>query len=170
MSELAEKVRSAIENVRSFQSLAQRRGGYYLAFSGGKDSVVTKAIMDMAGVPYEAFYRVSSVDPPELVSFVKQYHKDVHVEIPHDDNDRPITMWSLIPKKKTPPTRVARYCCEFLKESGGDGRFAVTGVRWAESRNRKRNQGLVTVTSKGKKILQDDSENFLSTPRGGWCS
>ena len=37
--------------------------GYWLAFSGGKDSVVIKALADMAGVKYEAHYSVTGIDP-----------------------------------------------------------------------------------------------------------
>lgn len=115
--------------------------GYYLAFSGGKDSCVIKALADMAGVKYDAHYRVTSVDPPELVQFIKEYHPDVIMDRPLDKDGKQITMWNLIPKKKMPPTRIVRYCCSELKESGGQGRFTVTGVRWAESAKRKNRGG-----------------------------
>lgn len=167
MSDLSEKVKASIERLRAFEP--KNGEGYYLAFSGGKDSVVCKALMDMAGVKYDATYRVTSVDPPELVRFIKEKHPDVRREIPHDRDGKPITMWNLIPKKLLPPTRVVRYCCAALKESGGDGRMIVTGVRWAESTNRAKNQGPVTVISRraGADLL--DNENFMSTVRGGWC-
>lgn len=60
-------------------------------------------------------------------------------------------MWQLIEKNKMPPTRLARYCCSELKEKGGKGRVKVTGVRWAESINRKQNSGLVRIIGKPKK-------------------
>lgn len=128
-----------------------------------------KALLDMAGCKYDATYRVTSVDPPELVRFIKDVHPDVKREIPRYDDGKPITMWNLIPKKKTPPTRIIRYCCEYLKESGGDGRKTVTGVRWAESPNRRQNQGVVTILKKNKQIINDLSNNpdFSSTIRGG---
>ncbi len=116
--------------------------GYYLAFSGGKDSCVIKALADMAEVKYDAHYRVTSVDPPELVQFIKEYHPDVIMDRPLDKDGNQITMWNLIPKKKMPPTRIVRYCCSELKESGGQGRFTVTGVRWAESAKRKNRGGV----------------------------
>ena len=164
-----DKVKTSIDAIRTFEPPE----GYYVAFSGGKDSVVVKALCDMAGVKYDAHYRVTSVDPPELVRFIKEKHPDVAMEIPHDDDGKPITMWNLIPRKKMPPTRFYRYCCKDLKESGGEGRFTITGVRWAESRNRKENQGLVTVynptkqerenplaeqTSKGGIVLNNDND------------
>jgi phosphoadenosine phosphosulfate reductase len=162
MSELGEKVKKSIERLKLFEP----EDGYYLAFSGGKDSVTCKALMDMAGVKYDATYRVTSVDPPELVRFIKEKHPDVAREVPRDKNGKPVTMWNLIPKKSYPPTRVARYCCASLKESGGDGRLVVTGVRWAESSNRKKNQGMVTVMGRkaANEILSDD---FRRTDRGG---
>lgn len=169
MSDLNEKVKASIERLKAFEP--KDGSGYYLAFSGGKDSVVTKALMDMAGVKYDATYRVTSVDPPELVRFIKEKHPDVNRVIPHYKSGpmagKPITMWNLIPYKLMPPTRVARYCCEKLKESGGDGRVTVTGVRWAESSNRKRNQGAVTIYGGGRQIDVGDTENFRQTKKGG---
>ena len=34
-------------------------------------------------------------------------------------------MWNLIVKKQIPPVRTARYCCEVLKERGGEGCFTA---------------------------------------------
>jgi phosphoadenosine phosphosulfate reductase len=165
LSELEEKVKASIERLKAFEP----EEGYYLAFSGGKDSVVCKALLDMAGCKYDATYRVTSVDPPELVRFIKEKHPDVKREVPRYKDGSVATMWNLIPKKLMPPTRIARYCCEVLKEDGGDGRKAVTGVRWAESPSRKQNQGQVTILKKNKQVLKelDGNTNFSSTIRGG---
>ena len=165
MSELGEKVRKSIERLKLYEP----EDGYYLAFSGGKDSVTCKALMDMAGVKYDATYRVTSVDPPELVRFIKEVHPDVRREVPRYSDGKPITMWNLIPRKLMPPTRLVRYCCDKLKESGGDGRIAVTGVRWAESVNRKRNQGVVTFPDKNaaKNIELVENKDFSLTILGG---
>ena len=73
---------------------------------------------------------MTTVDPPELVRFIREAFPDVKVEYPE------LTMWDLIVKKQMPPLRTARYCCEVLKEGGGEGAFTVTGVRWEESRKR----------------------------------
>lgn len=131
-----DKVELAIERLKAYEP----EEGYFLAFSGGKDSVVVKALCDMAGVKYDAHYHITTVDPPELVQFVKTFD-DVEMEAAVDRDGKRITMWNLIPKHKTPPTRLIRYCCEHLKESGGEGRVTVTGVRWAESPRRRKNQG-----------------------------
>ena len=170
MSELDNKVKKSIERLKAFEPPE----GYYLAFSGGKDSVVCKTLLDEAGVKYDATYRVTTVDPPELVRFIKKVHPDVIREVPRYGPDykntklagKPITMWNLIPEKLLPPTRMARYCCEKLKESGGDGRMTVTGVRWAESINRKYNQGEVVIQGKNN-IPEGQEDNFRKGPRHG---
>ena len=154
-----DKVKRAIETLQAYEP----EEGYYMAFSGGKDSVTLKALADMAGVKYEAVYRVTSVDPPELVRFIKNEHPDVSREVPRDRDGNPITMWNLIPKRLMPPTRAVRYCCSNLKETSGDGRMVLTGVRWAESSNRKQNQGLVTIFDKNV----GDNPNFRQTKKGG---
>lgn len=146
------KVDVAIDRIKMFEP----EEGYYVAFSGGKDSVVIKALCDMAGVRYDAHYNVTSVDPPELVWFIKDNHIDVSFDYPRDKDGKVITMWSLIPQKLMPPTRIARYCCQHLKEGGGDGRTVITGVRWAESARRKNNRaGAEVETGKGRRLLVD---------------
>lgn len=163
MTELQKKVNKSIERLKAFEPPE----GYYLAFSGGKDSVVCKALLDMSGCKYDATYRVTSVDPPELVRFIKDVHPDVKREVPRYADGKPITMWNLIPKKRYPPTRVARYCCQFLKEDGGDGRIVITGVRWAESKNRQKNQGIVTVMGQKHDESILNSKDFKKTQKGG---
>ena len=160
-----DKVQVAIERLQAFEPTE----GYYLAFSGGKDSVVIKKLADLAGVKYDAHYRVTSVDPPELVQFIKKEHPDVSKDRPLDKDGKQITMWNLIPRKKMPPTQVMRYCCKDLKEDGGNGRLTITGVRWAESSNRRNNQGGVTVYKRNKDVIETlkGSVNFTETPRGG---
>lgn len=146
---LHDKVAIAINRLKAFEP----RGGYYLAFSGGKDSQCIYHLAKMAGVQFDAHYRVTSVDPPELVRFIKEYYPDVSRDIPVDSNGKPITMWSLIAQHTLPPTRMVRYCCSYLKETGGKGRVTVTGVRWAESARRKKLHGVVNIKTKAKKLI-----------------
>lgn len=150
-----DKVQIAIDRLKAFEPA----DGYWLAFSGGKDSVVIKRLAQMAGVKFEAHYSVTSVDPPELVRFIKDVHPDVSFDIPRDKNGKAITMWNLIPKKLMPPTRMVRYCCDKLKESGGKGHVVVTGVRWAESANRNNNQFLVNIGEKKNRIVYNDEND-----------
>lgn len=160
-----DKVQTAIDRLKAFEP---KDRPYWLAFSGGKDSCVILELAKMSGVKFEAHYNVTSVDPPELVRFVKNVHPEVSFDIPHDKNGKPISMWSLIKANTMPPTQVYRYCCEKLKESSGKGTVTITGVRWDESVNRKKNQGAVTITGKGaEKIPEVQATNFTSTARGG---
>ena len=136
-----DKVAIAIERLREFEPPE----GYYLAFSGGKDSQTIYHLAQMAGVKYDAHYQITTVDPPELVHFIRQHYPDVQTHRP----DR--TMWQLIPIKRMPPTRLVRYCCQELKERGGAGRLVVTGVRWQESSKRKKRRMTETCYQDGTK-------------------
>lgn len=110
---------------------------------------------------------------PPLVNFVRDYYPDpdkdhperwpeerrkkivgcVHRDIPKDKDGKPVTMWSLIASHHLPPTRTVRYCCDHLKESSGQGRVTITGVRWVESPRRKETHGVADVDTKSKKII-----------------
>lgn len=164
-----DKVQTAIDMLRALEP----EEGYYVAFSGGKDSQCVAELCRMAGVKHELHYSLTTVDPPELVQFIKKQYPEAwenqHVEY-WPDTGEAITMWNLIPFKRVPPTRLARYCCNVLKEPGGIGRVTVTGVRWAESANRRNNQGHITITNAGKKDkkkLEDIGVKFTEAPKGG---
>ena len=148
------KLEVALERIKQIEP---RGGSWYLAFSGGKDSCVIKALCDMAGVKYDAHYRITSVDPPELVKFIKEKHPDVSLDFPRDKDGKVVTMWNLIPKKKMPPTRIMRYCCQALKEDGGKGRDTITGVRWAESSRRRRRWGGIQIQDNDKTNIDPDN-------------
>jgi phosphoadenosine phosphosulfate reductase len=122
------KVNLALERIKDFAP----KGGepYYVGFSGGKDSVVLLKLVKMAGVKFEAFYSPTTMDPPQLVEFIKEFHKDVKFEKART------SMRKLIPQKLMPPTRKVRYCCEVFKECHGVGRTVLLGIRAQESINR----------------------------------
>lgn len=119
--ELEKKEARAMALFRLFEDTAIRYhpDGYYLAFSGGKDSVVIYALAKMAGVRFKAHYHMTTVDPPELVRFIRSSFPEVSTDYPE------YSMWNLIVKKQIPPVRTARYCCEVLKERGGEERDAL---------------------------------------------
>lgn len=154
-----DKVQRSIDRIRAFCPPE----GYFVAFSGGKDSVVIKVLCDMAGVKYDAHYSVTTVDPPELVRFIRAKYPDVIFDRPE------MSMRQLIIKMQFPPTRFRRYCCEVLKESKGDGRIVMTGVRWAESPKRKNNQGIATIFNgrSAAKTAEQFGAEYKGTARGG---
>lgn len=158
---LVEKEARAIEYLKMFEPQSEP---YYLCYSGGKDSDCIRILAELAGVKYEAKHNLTTVDAPETVRYVQETIGRENIEHPK------YTMWQLIPKKHTPPTRLIRYCCEELKEKGGEGRMKVTGVRWAESRNRLKNQGRITIIGRPKsiqKFAEENDINFRLTDKGG---
>ena len=139
----------SIERLKEFESIAidKHPDGYYVAYSGGKDSDVILDLVRRSGVKYTAHHHLTTCDPPELVRHVKK-QADVVIRRPE------LTMWQLIRKKKMPPRRNARYCCEVLKEGGGKGRMVVTGIRWGESHGRSKRRMVETCyRSKTKQFL-----------------
>ena len=145
---LPSKYEQAIDRLRAFEPA----DGYYLAFSGGKDSQCIYHLAMDSGVKFEAHYHVTTVDPPELVRFIRANYPDVIFDRPK------MTMWELIVKKKMPPTRAVRYCCDVLKEGGGHGRTVITGVRWEESNSRK-NRGLLELNAYSKHKIKLNNDN-----------
>lgn len=104
--------------------------GYYLCFSGGKDSVVIFDLAVKAGVKFDAHHNITTVEPPQLMKFIRDHYPNVI-------NEHPLsTMYQLIVKYKIPPLRQVRYCCAELKERGGKDRVKITGIRGEESPRR----------------------------------
>lgn len=119
---------------------------YYGATSGGKDSIAIMKLAEMAGVSVEWYCNLTTVDPPELIRFIRKNYPAVKFNQPE------INMWQLIVKKRMPPTRKVRYCCEYLKEGGGNGRVVVTGVRRSESPKRSTREAVEECWKKSGKI------------------
>jgi phosphoadenosine phosphosulfate reductase len=120
-------VERTIERLRAYEPTE----GYWLGFSGGKDSITLLRLAEMSGAKFEAHFSLATVDPPEIVRFVRQVYPQVACDRP------PKSMFTLIIEHGTPPTRMFRFCCEDLKERGGSGHVVLTGIRWQESVRRK---------------------------------
>lgn len=106
--------------------------GYYVGFSGGKDSICTVEICKMAGVKFTAYYSCTRIDPPEVVKFIREHYPDVEFLFPK------MTFWAGI-KKKGPPFRFRRWCCDVLKKDPGKDnplKHKVMGIRAEESSRR----------------------------------
>ena len=135
--------------------------------SGGKDSSVCKELAIRAGIPFEIMNNHTTADAPETVRFVRQEAKRFEdlgiqytINMPTYKGKR-TSMWGLIPQKLMPPTRLVRYCCSVLKETGGAGRFITTGVRWAESTSRKNTRGIFEKNGdkEHRIILNNDNDD-----------
>lgn len=161
-----DKVQKAIDLLKMYEPIALKNNpnGYYVAFSGGKDSLVIAYLCVLAGVKFELHNNHTGIDKPVLTQYVrdmKKWFKDnhdteVYIHYPKE------TFFELMPRKLMPPTRMTRYCCQVLKEHGGEGRIVISGVRWAESSKRKNNRGLLEVNAftsnkKNKVMLMNDN-------------
>lgn len=140
MTELQKKIDKSIMRLKEFEPPE----GFWVGYSGGKDSDCLKILCKLADVKHDLVHSLTTVDAPETVRYIKS-QPDVRIEQPK------LTMWRLIEKKMFPPTRLQRYCCQKLKECGGKGRLVVTGVRWSESIRRKTNSGVVQILGKPKR-------------------
>lgn len=130
---LQDKIDYSINLLRKAERLALRLdpdNGFYLAFSGGKDSQALYHIAKMAGVKFKAHMSLTSVDPPQVIRFVKQNYPDVELIKPK------MSIYDMAIKKHMLPTRRFRWCCAMYKEIHGAGSVTLTGVRWQESARR----------------------------------
>lgn len=118
----------------------------YVAFSGGKDSVVLLELVRLSGIKYDAHFSVTTVDPPEVLNFIRDNYPEVIWEKPLK------TMWQLIVENGVPPTRKMRYCCKLIKEVCGDGRTVLTGIRADESSARRNRQIVERCTMGADKL------------------
>jgi phosphoadenosine phosphosulfate reductase len=174
-----DKEKIAIERLKaaSEMSLAYYKQPLVVCLSGGKDSAVIQELALRAEIPVEFLHNHTTADAPETVYFIRrefkrleELGKDCTVKMP-TYKAKPVTMWSLIPQKLMPPTRLMRYCCAVLKETGGAGRFIATGVRWAESSARKKNRAIYEKLSRDaeKRILlnndNDDKRRLFESCR-----
>jgi phosphoadenosine phosphosulfate reductase len=161
-----DKVQMAIDRLKLFEPAE----GYYLAYSGGKDSDTILALAKMAGVKFDAHYNLTTVDPPELVYHIRK-HSEVEIHRPEE------TMWQIIARKRTLPLRQARFCCELLKEQSGEDRVVVTGIRAAESVRRARRNMNENCYKGNKKYLHviidwedEDVWEFIKGNNIPYCS
>ncbi len=79
---LARKIEYSVGLIRKSENLALRldpENGFYMAVSGGKDSQVLYHIANLAGVRFKAHMNLTSIDPPEVIRFVKQEYPDVEL-------------------------------------------------------------------------------------------
>ena len=114
-----DKIRHAI---KLLQSIPQD-GPIELSYSGGKDSDVILELAKMSGIPFEAIYKNTTIDPPGTI----KHCRDNGVTV-----IRPKKTMLQIIEENGWPTRRARFCCSELKEYPIHRR-AIQGIRRAES-------------------------------------
>lgn len=119
---LDRKIDFAIKLLRSIP----QDGPIELSYSGGKDSDVILELAKMAGIPFEAIYKNTTIDPPGTIAHCRE--NGVKVVQPR------MTFLQLI-EQRGMPSRFARFCCGELKEYKIYNR-AIQGIRRSESRKR----------------------------------
>ena len=158
-----DKEQMAIARLQDAARLSLHRYGkpLLITYSGGKDSQVLVALAERSGIDFEVVNSHTTADAPETVYFIREQFRQMEgrgincaIEKPRYKG-KPTSMWSLIPQKMMPPTRLVRYCCAVLKENTGRDRFIATGVRWAESTRRKNSRGVMELMHKdpAKRII-----------------
>lgn len=173
------KIDRAIKTIRKAEPLALKYQdyGFHLAFSGGKDSQVIYELCKMAGVKFRPVMRITTLDPPELMRFIRKNYPDVVFE------RSKINFYKLIVKKKCLPTRRIRYCCQYLKESSGAGTVTILGIRKQESSIRGRRNELelsnrkysntldqFTIDTENKVVCIEGKDKIMLSPIIHWSS
>lgn len=161
----------SIERIKlaSEMSLRHYQKPLICTYSGGKDSDVMLELFKRSGVPFEVRHSLTTADAPQTVYHVRDVFRELELEGIKCTVDKHIqadgsriTMWNLIPRKGIPPTRIKRYCCVELKESGGKGRMIATGVRWAESNKRKDREPYEVKGTKKNRIKVSDEKMLMN--------
>ena len=135
---LRKKMLHSVELLQKAEKIAlnyDAENGYYLAFSGGKDSQALFHMTQLAGVKFKAHMNLTSVDPPEVIRFVKKNYPEVELIKPGK------SIFQHTVEKQILPTMRVRWCCAEYKEMAGAGKVTLIGIRKAESSRRaKRNE------------------------------
>ena len=140
--ELQKKVDFAI---KLLQSIPQD-GDIEISYSGGKDSDVILELAKMAGIPYRAIYKNTTIDPPGTIAHAKEAGAEII---------RPEKTFFQLIREKGLPNRFRRFCCESLKEYAICPR-SIQGIRRAESVKRAKNykEPEICRTYPGKKKVR----------------
>ena len=123
--EYEKKIQHAI---RLLQSIPTDDGPIEISYSTGKDSDVILELAKMAGIPFVAIYKNTTIDRPGSI----QHAKEVGATIINPKEN----MVHLIQRMGW-PSRWQRFCCKWLKEYKVYDR-AVQGIRRCESTARSK--------------------------------
>lgn len=108
--------------IKLLQAIPQD-GPIELCYSGGKDSDVILELARMSGIPFEAIYKNTTIDPPGTIAHCLENGVTVR---------QPKRTFFQIVEGNSMPTRWSRFCCQYLKEYKIYDR-AILGIRRDES-------------------------------------
>lgn len=153
---MREKIIHSVELVRKGEKFAlmyDPEDGYYNTFSGGKDSQALYHIVKMAGVKFKTHMSLTSVDPGDVIRFVKNEYPSVVRHKPK------MSMFQAAVEHKILPTMRVRWCCADFKESAGAGKVTLIGIR-AEESTRRAKRHEVEVSNKNFSGNIDEFEQW----------
>lgn len=172
---------NAVLTLRKAEMMARKmKASLYLGFSGGKDSQVIFHLAKSLGIPFIPHHLLTTVEPPEVIRFIKSRYPEVRTI------RQPLSMGQLIIKRKTLPTRFARFCCSYFKELKYPQSVVITGVRHEEStrraarqaveigsreKDRRESFSLADVYDKGEQVIVDclhGSDQLIINPIIDW--
>lgn len=143
------KVEVAYERFRWAAKEAERLFDMPLVvqYSGGKDSDVILQLAKESGVSFRVTHNLTTADPPDNVYYIRRVFArlreegiDCRINVPRR------SLWRIMRETLVIPSRIMRVCCGELKERKmPDAPYIVTGVRWAESANRRAKSGIAMV-------------------------
>ena len=147
--ELQQKIDTAYERFRWAAKEAERLFDMPLVvrYSGGKDSDVILQLAKESGVPFRVTHNLTTADPPDNVYYIRGVFARLREEgIDAKINVPKRSLWRIMRETLVIPSRIRRVCCSELKERKmPDAPYTVTGVRWAESANRRAKSGIAMV-------------------------
>ena len=159
---LRKKIQHSVELIRKAEKIAlmyDHENGYFNTFSGGKDSQALFHIVKMSGVKFKTYMSLTSVDPGDVIRFVKTEYPSVIRQKPK------ISIFQKAVEMGILPTMRVRWCCAEFKESAGAGKVTLIGIRKEESARRaKRHE--VEVSSKKFSGNLDEFEQWSTEEIG----
>ena len=142
----------SVDVLRKAENIALRYdpdNGFWLGFSGGKDSQALYHVAQLAGVKFKAHFSPTTLDPPQVIRFIRHHYPDVEF------GKVTMSIYDMAVQKKILPTRTMRWCCAEYKEKGGAGTVTLVGVRHAESARRANRPEVTTASRKFGGNLDD---------------
>lgn len=138
--------KEAIKRIQYAEEIAYKfyKKPMVLAYSGGKDSDVLLELALRAGVDMVVEHNHTTADAPQTVYHIREVFRRLEeMGVPSKINwpeykKQRTTLWQLIAERGMPPTRIARYCCQVLKEQTAKNTVSITGIRWSESNARSK--------------------------------
>lgn len=149
---LIKKLKYSVELLRKAEKIAlayDPENGFYLAFSGGKDSQVLYHVAKIAGVRFKSHMNLTSIDPAPVIRFVKHQYPDTERVKPKE------SIFSLAVKKQLLPSMNIRWCCAEYKENAGAGKVTLIGIRHEESVKRAKRNEVEISTRKFSGTLEE---------------